>query len=112
MDERERRIGLNEAVFREVNERVREISDTFAVSTDQVDIVCECGNADCTERIALSTQEYESVRAQPNHFAIAPGHAGPPEVEQVIAEHDGWNLVRKAPGTAANLARATNPRET
>lgn len=112
MDERRRRIGLNEAVFREVNERVREINDTFAVFTDRVDIVCECGDADCTERITLSLQEYESVRADPNYFAVVPGHAGPPEVERVIAEHDTWYLVRKATGIAANLARATDPRET
>ena len=110
MEERERRIGLNEALFREVNERVRDVNDTFGVFTGQVHIVCECGDATCTERIALSVEEYESVRSTAEHFAIAPGHAMPGDVEHVIAEHDGWELVRKQPGPAANVARATDPR--
>jgi hypothetical protein len=112
MDERTRRIGVNEAMFRDVNERVREVNDTFAVVTGQVSIVCECGNASCVERLSLTADEYESLRSEPNRFAVAPGHAGPADVEHVIAEHDGWDLVRKAPGGPANLARATDPRET
>ena len=110
MEDRERRMGANEALFREVNERVRDVNDTFGVVTGQVHIVCECWNTTCTERLALSVDEYESVRSQAEHFAIAPGHAGPIDVEHVIAEHDGWQLVRKQPGPAANVARATDPR--
>ena len=109
MEERERRIGLNESLFREVNERVKDVNETFSVFTDQVHIVCECGDAMCTERLTLRAEEYEAVRSNAEHFAVAPGHVAP-DVEHVIAEHEGWQLVRKDPGPAANVARATNPR--
>ena len=36
MEERERRIGLNEAIFREANERIREVNETFATLTDEL----------------------------------------------------------------------------
>jgi hypothetical protein len=45
MEERERRIGLNEAVFREANERIREVNETFATLTDELMFVCECSCA-------------------------------------------------------------------
>ena len=32
MDERQRRIGLNEAVFREANERIEEVNRTFGAA--------------------------------------------------------------------------------
>ena len=109
MEERERRIGLNESLFREVNERVKDVNETFNVFTEQVDIVCECGDAKCTERIVLRAEEYESVRSNAEHFAVAPGHLAA-DVEHVIAEHEGWQVVRKDPGPAAHVARATYPR--
>ena len=44
MDERTRRIGLNEAVFREINERIEELAAGFKVG-EGLDLICECGNA-------------------------------------------------------------------
>jgi hypothetical protein len=62
MDERKRRIGLNEAVFREANERIEELNQTFATLTDELVLVCECGYANCTEKISMSSEEYDVVR--------------------------------------------------
>jgi hypothetical protein len=36
MEERERRIGRNEAVFREANERIQELNQIFATFTDEL----------------------------------------------------------------------------
>jgi len=36
MDERQRRIGLNEAVFREANERIEEVNRTFEPLTGEL----------------------------------------------------------------------------
>jgi hypothetical protein len=60
MDERERRIGLNEAVFREANERIREVNETFATLTDELLLVCECGQSTCAE-VALQVRGESSV---------------------------------------------------
>jgi hypothetical protein len=51
LDPREARIARNEALFREVNERVKEISDA---SEGRVDFLCECGDDQCTASISLT----------------------------------------------------------
>ena len=72
--ERLRRIADNEALFRSVNERVQEINDAFAPSTDRFEIVCECGDIRCTEQISVSPPAYEAVRAESALFFVVPGH--------------------------------------
>ena len=52
MSAREERLAGNEALFREVNERVAEVATKFIeveVQTEKVDFTCECGRADCSE---------------------------------------------------------------
>ena len=44
MDTRAARVGKNEAVFREVNERINDVT-----REDAAEYLCECGNATCTE---------------------------------------------------------------
>lgn len=109
MDERERRIGLNEAAFRAANERIEEMNLAFSEVTEKMMIVCECGNAKCFEQLALSLQEYEDVRSEATHFVIVPGHEIP-SVETVIAEHEGYSVVRKEGPEVEELAERTDPR--
>ena len=59
MESRAERAAKNEAVFREVNERLRGVNDAFGTFTDRMELVCECGDASCAERITVSVQEYE-----------------------------------------------------
>jgi hypothetical protein len=107
LSERERRIGLNEALFREVNERLRGLGKHFDLA--DLDVICECGNADCAERITMSHSDYEELRAQPTLFAIVPGHEKP-DVEDVVEQRRGYAVVRKHAGEEAELARQTDPR--
>jgi hypothetical protein len=109
MEERERRIGVNEAVFREANERVRELNQAFATITDRLVLVCECGHGTCAEKISMSPGAYEELRADPTHFAIVPGHEIA-DVEEVVAQRDGYDVVRKARGIPRQIAVATDPR--
>src|SRR5687767_5683676 len=97
MNDRQRRIGENEVIFREVNERVRETNETFDVRTGDAEFVCECGTASCVERVRMSLAEYEQVRAEPTHFLIVPGHEGP-AVERVVRREQGFWVVRKEVG--------------
>ena len=99
-------LARNEALFREVNERVDEVSATATL--DSIDFICECGNADCTEAIALTPSEYERVRADPLLFAVVPGHEIP-DVEEVVSESKRFYVVRKHEGEA-RIARITDPR--
>jgi hypothetical protein len=109
MDERERRIGLNEAVFREANERIEDLNQSFATITDELVLVCECGDGKCVEKISMSPQEYEELRADATNFAIVPGHEIS-DVEQVVAQREGYYVVRKNQGIPRRIAELTDPR--
>jgi hypothetical protein len=109
VDERERRIGLNEAVFREANERIEELNQTFATFTDELVLVCECGDGGCAEKISMSPAAYDELRSEASHFAIVPGHEIP-DVEQVVARRDGYDVVSKREGIPRRIAEVTDPR--
>jgi hypothetical protein len=109
MDERQRRIGENEVIFREVNERVRETNETFDVVAGDAEFVCECGTASCVQRVRMSLAEYEQVRAEPTTFLIVPGHEIL-DVERVVRREPGFWVVRKDVGAAEELALETDPR--
>ena len=110
MDEREKRIGLNEAVFRELNDRLQSVNETFATFTEKFEIVCECGDSGCIERITLAATEYEAVRADAALFVVVPGHDAT-DVEEVVRSGEGYDVIRKHEGRPRELAAQTDPRE-
>lgn len=107
MDDRERRVGKNEVLFREVNERIEEMSRGLR-SQGPIDFLCECGLEGCTEPIAMTIEEYETVRANPQHFAVTPGHEIL-DVERVVSQNERFVVVEKE-GAAADIAVETDPR--
>jgi hypothetical protein len=109
MSSREERIGLNEAVFREVNERIGEIADSFQIRDGPLDLVCECGNADCVQQISMTAAEYEELRSDPHQFAVHPGHEIE-DVETVVARRKGYAIVAKDKGVPQQVAERTDPR--
>jgi hypothetical protein len=108
-DERARRVGLNEALFREVNEQILSLGDQFSTDDGAITVICECGNADCTERVELRLSDYERVRADSLLYVVAKGHVFP-DVERVVADEDGYEVVEKQAGPAADLSEETDPR--
>jgi hypothetical protein len=106
LDAREERIARNEAIFREVNERVNEVSD--AEPGELIDFLCECGDESCTESISLTRAEYEQLRSNALFFGVKPGHAIA-DVEEVVAVEERFEMVRKHRDEGA-IARATDPR--
>jgi hypothetical protein len=107
VDERERRIGQNEVLFREVNERIQRLSQSLQ-STDSITILCECGDPSCAEQIKVSLAEYERVRQDATLFFVRPGHELK-EVEHIVERHGEHNVVRKE-DSAAEVAREEDPR--
>src|SRR4051812_50164148 len=97
----------NEILFREVNERVQELDARFT-SPSTFEIVCECGEDTCFERIAIERGDYEAIRAAVGRFAVVPGHAAE-DVERGVDRHDGYDGVQKLRGGAV-LGEATGPR--
>ena len=112
MDERATKLGLNEALYREVNERVAEVAERFVEVETRVNRVhfnCECGDAGCTEQIDMTLSEYEGIRAEPTRFAVVIGHELP-EIEQVVARHQAYLVVEKQHPEAERVAVETDPR--
>jgi hypothetical protein len=109
MDERQERIGRNEALFREVNERVERLARDFEIGDEGLAILCECGDSSCRERIEVTVGEYEALRADPTQFAVVHGHAAP-DVETAVGGNERYEIIRKAAGEPAELARELDPR--
>ena len=106
MTSREERVGRNEALFRKVNERTRDVNEGLY---DLSDYLCECGDAECEEHVTLTLAEHEDVRRDATHFAIAPGHVVP-DVERVIADRKRFAVVEKTDPEAARVAVHEDPR--
>jgi hypothetical protein len=103
------RRAKNEALFREANERIKEISSAFAdLDPSPIQFVCECARAGCTEPLALTLDEYEAVREVGTYFFVVPGHQDPVR-ERVVEIHDSYVIVEKI-GEAAATASERDPR--
>jgi hypothetical protein len=73
------------SLFREVNERIREVSVSFGPeSVENEVLLCECGRPDCAERLEIPTEVYDVVRNDTLRFLVAPGHESSGQ-EHVVA---------------------------
>jgi hypothetical protein len=107
-DARTVRAAENQSIFRDVNERIEELYRQHTVFSEVGEWVCECADTSCTERISMTIEEYQRIRAHPNQFAVAAGHEIP-EVEVVVEATDRFLVVRKV-GSGAQKARQLDPR--
>jgi hypothetical protein len=108
-EERRKRIATNESLFRTVNEKIEDISLTFGAVTESMSVVCECGDLQCAEQLEVGLSDYEQVRSDPTWFVVAPGHEIS-DVEEIVAHHDGFDVVCKRKGGGEAVAIATDPR--
>lgn len=105
MSSRDERLALNEAMFREINERLETRSGPHGPG-DPLTILCECASPQCAARIELTDEEYRAVRADPRQFAVLPGHEYL-ELEEVVGRNDRYEVVRKT-SDAGDIAEATS----
>ena len=109
MDERGARVAKNETVFRNVNERIEQLNESFATVTDTFEVICECGDSGCVTQISIATDAYERVRTDATLFIVAPGHEVS-EVEDIVDRQSVYHVVRKHAGLPARIAEETDPR--
>jgi hypothetical protein len=101
----EARLARNEVMFRAINERIRELALRFEQTADErLAFICECADETCVERVHLTMQQYDDVRAIPARFVVVRGHEATPLVERVLFRSDDFVIVRKI-GLAADVAR-------
>ena len=102
MNDRGERVGVNEALFREVNERIEDLQEQLG-QAKTFDIVCECGDGECMERFAITNGAYTALRSNARRFAVVPGHEMP-ELERTVERHQGYFVVEKTDPEAAEAA--------
>lgn len=103
-----RAAARNEELFRNVNERIEDVSSTVPRDESAMEFLCECDRPGCYERVKATRAEYEAVRAVSTHFLVLPGHEDR-RVEHVTHSTDRFFVVEKEQEAAAD-AEATDPR--
>jgi hypothetical protein len=97
---RKRRLAENQALFREINERIEASAETQGSDQHAYEFVCECSSLECFERFELTLTEYGRVRDRPQRFIVLSGHEQP-EVEDVVERRSAVVIVEKR-GAAAD----------
>ena len=99
MKERFARQAKNEALFREVNERIAQLGERADARAPDgtVDFLCECGEeGGCGQRVRVPVDVYERVRSQDDRFVVRPGHETL-EIERAVEWTDNYVIVDKLP---------------
>jgi hypothetical protein len=104
------RAAQNQALCREVNERIDSLSTAYGVELSTRDFICECAATDCTATIRMTVSEYEEVRQDATRFVVLPSEAHViPDVEEVVSKGDRYWTVSKV-GAGAEIAARLDPR--
>jgi hypothetical protein len=106
LDDKLRR-AHTESLFRSVNEQIAESAERF--DADSTEFVCECGDANCTHRVAATLDEYEAVRSDGATFMLAPGHADA-DIERGIEDRGRFHVVEKVQRTVRAAVKRLDPR--
>ena len=113
MEKRFEQQSRNEALLREVNERIADIDKaaeetTFAPDETLFEFLCECGASDgqagaCEEHVQMTINEYDQVRSQDDRFVVHPGHETH-VLEWVAGRTDRFIVVDKRAGAEPFVA--------
>lgn len=101
-DEQKARLAQNEDFFREVNGRINEKAESHGLDAHVYEFFCECSDATCMERVKLTVEEYEHIRAEPNRFVVRTDHVIA-EIEHVVETHPDHMVIEKH-GEAGRVA--------
>lgn len=91
-DSSARKAAKNEALTRSLNEGLARGEEKWP--SEHPTFICECSDLSCVEEIALSLDDYCSIHEERQRFIVRPGH-DVPEIETVVQERDGFNVVEK-----------------
>lgn len=93
--ERKQRIVKNEQEFRDYNNRRLQVEDVSPTDTEALlPFVCECGDTDCIETLAVTPAQFVDAHSAPNRFLVKPGHVYP-DVERITVEQPTYAIVEK-----------------
>ena len=97
-------------MFRELNERLKELNEAFSLVVPVGEWICECVNDICMERIEMSVEAYEAVRRHGARVFIASSDEHfRPDVERVVEHNVGYWVVERT-GHAGTPAKGDDSR--
>jgi hypothetical protein len=64
-------------LFREVNERIRDVSRQFGLATGTYEVLCECSDYRCAERVVVPGEVFDDLVARGAAFVVSAGHEEP-----------------------------------
>ena len=91
----------NRFLFREVNERIRDVNEAFSLGAAFYELVCECDACSCTSHLNVPREVYERVRLDPDRFLVIAGHE---HDDRLVAGADGYSVVALEATVAAGAA--------
>jgi uncharacterized protein (DUF1499 family) len=101
-DAQKARLARNEDFFRDDNDRINAKAESHGVDSHEYDFFCECSDAACSERVRLTLEEYEHIRAEPTRFVVQKDHVIK-EIEHVVETVPDHVVVEKH-GEAGRVA--------
>lgn len=104
-DDRARRLALNEAVAREVNDAVGEVAERWHHDDEPIELICECSRLSCGERVRVTIREYTEVRSHSARFLVREEHISE-EIERRVGIAGDAIVVEKT-GPGRQVADAT-----
>jgi hypothetical protein len=72
---------------REVNENIAQLGERFDLHDEPLELICECGDPSCAERVSVPADEYERLHAAGRRI-VASGH-----VADASEPRDGYAVV-------------------
>jgi hypothetical protein len=81
----------NELLFREVNERIFQISSRQG---EGLEVLCECGDESCISTLTIAVPDYERIRVETSRFVVCNGHELR-DIERVIERTPAYLVVEK-----------------
>ena len=105
--DRDLRAARNQALFRAVNEKLRELNEAFSDVSKTYAIACECADVSCVQTLHVQMEEYLAVRENPRRFVVLSDHVFP-HVESVVSGTDGYVVVEKI-AAVSEITEATDP---
>jgi hypothetical protein len=86
-------IRKTQIVFREVNQRIAEITATHAETSSE--FLCECGRPTCVTVIELALSDYLDIREDASFFITSTGHRVD-GVDRLGEAREGFEIVTQA----------------
>ena len=103
--------AMTQSLYREVNERIKEVNAQRGLPDLPEELICECAKAECTQLVRMNAVEYHGLRMHSTWFVVAPleDHFFP-EVERIVAKNGHYWVVEKF-DQAARVAEKLDPRK-